>query len=87
MWECIHKTSGLRFAAKIVNKRNLSPKDEDLVYQEVSTLSQIRDGPSSLSGLIEFFDEDTRFYTVLDFAEGGRKTFNDKTIKTEKNEI
>jgi serine/threonine protein kinase len=71
VWECIHKTSGLRFAAKIVNKRNLSPKDEDLVYQEVSMLSQIRNGPTSLSGLIEFFDEDTRFYIVLDFAEGG----------------
>ncbi|KAI2506302.1 hypothetical protein MHU86_8132 [Fragilaria crotonensis] len=49
----------------------ICPKDEDLVYQEVSMLSQIRDGPSSISGLVEFFDEDTRFYIVLDFAEGG----------------
>jgi serine/threonine protein kinase len=71
IWECVHKTTGLRYAAKIVNKRNLSPKDEDLVYQEVSMLTQIRDGPTSVSRLVEFFDEDTRFYIILDFAEGG----------------
>ena len=71
IWECVHKTTGLRYAAKIVNKRNLSPKDEDMVYQEVSMLTQIRDGPTGVSRLTEFFDEDTRFYIILDFAEGG----------------
>ena len=71
MWECVHRTTGIRYAAKIINKRNLSQKDEDLVYQEVSLLTQIRGGSFSITKFIDFYDEESRFYIVLDFAEGG----------------
>jgi serine/threonine protein kinase len=71
VWECVHRTTGIRYAVKVINKRNLSQKDEDLVYQEVSLLTQIRGGSFSLSKFIDFYDEESRFYIVLDLAEGG----------------
>ena len=71
MWECVHRTTGVRYAAKIMDRRKLSARDDDLVYLEVSTLSQIRGGAFSLSKLKDFYDEETHFYIIMDFADGG----------------
>ena len=71
MWECVQKVTGARFVAKIISKRNLSQRDEDTVYQEIAILAEIKGESPHLSNMIEVFDEDTRFYIIMDYAEGG----------------
>jgi calcium/calmodulin-dependent protein kinase I len=67
----VHRTTGVRYAAKVVDRRQLKSRDDDLVYQEVNILSDIRGSGVGLSKLVDFFDEETHFYIVVDFADGG----------------
>jgi serine/threonine protein kinase len=71
VWECVHRHSGDRYAAKIVYKRNLSPKDEDLVFQEVSMLTIVKNCCKNVTKFIDFYDEENRFYIVMEYADGG----------------
>jgi len=82
IWECVHRTTGVRYAAKIIDRRQLKSRDDDLVYQEVNVLTDIRGSGVGLSKLVDFFDEESHFYIILDFADGG--DFLTTLVKKEK---
>lgn len=70
VWECVHRTTGVRYAAKVIDRRRCGRRDEDLVYAEASVLDQVR-GVAGITSLIDFYDEPSHFYMVMDFCDGG----------------
>ena len=45
VWEAIHRTSGRRYAAKLIDRRTLSPSDDRSIYREVATLRYLHNLP------------------------------------------
>uniref|UniRef100_A0A7S2EVE3 Protein kinase domain-containing protein n=1 Tax=Ditylum brightwellii TaxID=49249 RepID=A0A7S2EVE3_9STRA len=54
VWEAIHRTSGHRYAAKLIDRRTLSPSDDKSIYREVATLRHLHNLPP--------FREDDDYY-------------------------
>ncbi|XP_022101637.1 MAP kinase-interacting serine/threonine-protein kinase 1-like [Acanthaster planci] len=80
---CTHITSGRHYAVKMIQKRPGNSRSK--VFREVETLYHCH-GHKSILQLIEFFEDDERFYLVFDKMEGGallhhieqRRTFTEQ---------
>ncbi|XP_069795048.1 MAP kinase-interacting serine/threonine-protein kinase 1-like isoform X3 [Narcine bancroftii] len=80
---CVNLHSGREYAVKVIEKKyDLS---RSRVFREVETLYQCQ-GNENILELIEFFEDDTRFYLVFEKMRGGsilthiqrRKHFNER---------
>ncbi|XP_071954099.1 MAP kinase-interacting serine/threonine-protein kinase 1-like isoform X1 [Antedon mediterranea] len=79
---CIHVQTGKQYAVKVIEKRSGNSRSK--VFREVETLYHCQ-GHKNILQLIEFFEEDDRFFLVFPKMEGGalldhierRKTFTE----------
>ncbi|XP_071799457.1 MAP kinase-interacting serine/threonine-protein kinase 1-like isoform X1 [Asterias amurensis] len=84
---CTHIPSGKHYAVKMIQKRPGNSRAK--VFREVETLYHCQ-GHKNILQLIEFFEDDERFYLVFDKMEGGallhhieqRRTFNEQEAST-----
>jgi len=65
-----HKITNDEFAAKVIDRSKLKPKDDKAVYDEVRVLKSLRQHENIVS-LINFFETPTEFHIVLEYARGG----------------
>ncbi|XP_038056465.1 MAP kinase-interacting serine/threonine-protein kinase 1-like isoform X2 [Patiria miniata] len=80
---CTHIPSGKNYAVKMIRKRPGNSRSK--VFREVETLYHCQ-GHKNILQLIEFFEDDERFYLVFDKMEGGallhhieqRRTFTEQ---------
>mmetsp|Transcript_19661 Transcript_19661/g.29174 ORF Transcript_19661/g.29174 Transcript_19661/m.29174 type:complete len:446 (-) Transcript_19661:295-1632(-) len=71
LWECVHRTTGVRYAAKVADRRHLSTRDDQSIWQEHVMLKDVSWARSGISKLVDFFEEQTHFYIVMEFFSGG----------------
>jgi len=62
------RTDGEYFAAKIINKKTLKPKDLELLQREVKILKMLKH--PNINQMIETFDTKNHLYIVLELLEG-----------------
>jgi len=71
VWECVHRRSGTLFAAKIIDRRGLSQREDDAVCKEISMLKTLSPDAPGVIHFRELFDEVDKYYIVTDYAAGG----------------
>ena len=71
IWECVHRTTCLRYAVKVVDRRRLNRRGKAAIYREVKMLAIIDPKAPGTIHLHQFFDEPTHFYIVTEYASGG----------------
>jgi len=71
IWECVHRATGIRYATKVVDRRKLSLQDDHMIWCEYLMLKDVREAPSGIAKLVNFFQEQTHFYMVMEYANGG----------------
>ena len=69
IWKGRHKESSVRCAVKVVNRKDLKPKDDAQFLQEVSILHSLRH--KNIVSLHDFFEEKDYFYLCMDLLNGG----------------
>ena len=67
--EAIKKSSGEKFAVKVVSKQGWTNDQNDLLIKEISILRQMNH--VNIASLIEFYDEDDALYLVMELMAGG----------------
>jgi len=81
VYECYHRYTAVKFAAKVIDRRSLSRKADDAVFREARILQELQnkrrdaittDGEEDVGfvRLVDFFIEPTRFVLVMDFMAG-----------------
>eukprot|EP00546_Thalassionema_frauenfeldii_P015648 CAMPEP_0178909902 /NCGR_PEP_ID=MMETSP0786-20121207/8795_1 /TAXON_ID=186022 /ORGANISM="Thalassionema frauenfeldii, Strain CCMP 1798" /LENGTH=297 /DNA_ID=CAMNT_0020582085 /DNA_START=111 /DNA_END=1001 /DNA_ORIENTATION=+ len=71
VWECVHRTTGVRYAVKIADRRHLSRRDDQSIWREHIMLKKVSGASSGISKLVEFFDDETHFHMIMEFLSGG----------------
>jgi len=71
VWECVHRATGIRYAAKVVDRRKLGLRDDHMILCEYLMLKHVHKAPSGIAKLVDFFEEQTHFNIVMEFANGG----------------
>lgn len=80
VYECYHRYTAVKFAVKVIDRRSLSRKADDAVFQEARILQELQnkrrdtttDGEEGAGfvRLVDFFIESTRFFLVMDYMAG-----------------
>lgn len=70
VWECIHKESGEMYAVKIIARKGLDPKDDEIVLNEVSMMLSLTENKYVVQ-LHDFIEEKDAFYLVMENMAGG----------------
>lgn len=83
-----HKSTGQEYAVKLIDRRKLTPSDNDNVAKEVKILTECRD-VGNIVTLIDYYESPDTFYLVQILAEGGdvferlatRASYNEKVAR------
>lgn len=70
VWEGIHKQSEQIIAVKVIERKDLQPKDDEAVLNEVATMQSLA-GFKYTVQLVDFYEEDDYFYLVMEYMAGG----------------
>lgn len=70
VWECEHKPSGTVHAVKVIQRAGLEPKDDEVILNEVATMQSLS-GNDYVVQLLDFYEEEDRFYLVMEYCAGG----------------
>jgi calcium/calmodulin-dependent protein kinase I len=70
VWECQHIETKEVFAAKIIQRQGLQPKDDEAVLNEVAIMQSLTGNKYTVQ-LMDFYEEDETFYLVMEYMEGG----------------
>jgi calcium/calmodulin-dependent protein kinase I len=70
VWECQHLETQEIFAAKIIQRKGLQPKDDEAVLNEVAIMQSLTGNKYTVQ-LMDFYEEDETFYLVMEYMEGG----------------
>jgi serine/threonine protein kinase len=66
--ECIHRSWGIAFAVKIV-ERDGKPETDEAVLHEVSIMNKLEH--PNIVKVVDFFEEDDHYYVVMELLAGG----------------
>jgi len=66
---CIHKSTGVQRALKIIPKNRFNPDQDEILRNEVKIHSSL-DHPHIIK-MHEYFKDENRYYTVLEICSGG----------------
>jgi serine/threonine protein kinase len=69
----LHRASGKMVAVKAILRSSLSPQDDASVYDEVSIMAALSKADTSyhIIPLIDFFEEEDKYYIVMELMGGG----------------
>jgi len=71
VWECVHKQKpDTVFAAKVIQRKGLKPKDDEAVLNEVAVMQSLA-GNKYVVQLLDFYEEEDYFYLVMEYCAGG----------------
>lgn len=70
VWECRHVQTNEKYAVKIIERKGLQPKDDEAVLNEVAIMQCLSDNKYVVH-LMDFYEEDDRFYIVMEYMSGG----------------
>jgi calcium/calmodulin-dependent protein kinase I len=70
VWECVHKPSGTVHAVKIIQRAGLEPKDDEAILNEVAVMQSLS-GNKYVVQLLDFYEEESCFYLVMEYCAGG----------------
>jgi serine/threonine protein kinase len=70
VWECIHKETGEEYAVKIIARKELDPKEDETILNEVSMMLSLT-GNKYVVQLYDFIEEKDAFYLVMENMTGG----------------
>lgn len=70
VWESIDRQTGLRYAAKIVDRRAITAVEDARVVREVALLKSLDSNRGTIS-CVDFYQDPQHYYIVSEFAEGG----------------
>jgi calcium/calmodulin-dependent protein kinase I len=70
VWECQHLETEEIFAAKIIQRKGLQPKDDEAVLNEVAIMQSLTGNKYTVQ-LMDFYEEDETFYLVMEYMAGG----------------
>jgi serine/threonine protein kinase len=70
VWECIHLGTQHTFAAKVIKRKGLLPKDDEAVLNEVAMMQSLNGNKYTVQ-LLDFYEEEEFFYLVVEYMAGG----------------
>jgi len=69
VWAGRHVTTGVQYAIKVVKRKDLKPKDDAAVLNEVAILKSLKE--EHIVALHDFYEEKDNFYLVMEYMSGG----------------
>jgi calcium/calmodulin-dependent protein kinase I len=70
VWECQHLETKETFAVKVIQRKELQPKDDEAVLNEVAIMQSLM-GNKYVVQLLDFYEEEDCFYIVMEYMTGG----------------
>eukprot|EP00980_Cylindrotheca_fusiformis_P002345 scaffold543_cov119-Cylindrotheca_fusiformis.AAC.12 len=73
LWECVHRTTGIRYCVKSIDRRRFaSSRDEFTTSNEISIMSFLKkNANASVVQAVQTSQDEHRFYIVMNLVDGG----------------
>ncbi|CAB9515351.1 MAP kinase-activated protein kinase 2 (Fragment) [Seminavis robusta] len=71
VWECHHKVTKEKFAAKVIKRAGLSADDDEAVLNEVTIMQSLSRHGKYVTQLCDFYEEKDYFFMVMELMAGG----------------
>lgn len=80
----MHRASGKMVAVKAILRSQLSPQDDASIYDEVSMMAALSKADTNyhVIPLIDFFEEEDKYYIVMELMGGGNLLERIATVET-----
>jgi serine/threonine protein kinase len=70
VWECRHVETQTMYAVKIIQRKNLQPRDDEAVLNEVAVMQALT-GNQYCVQLLDFYEQEDAFYLIMEYCTGG----------------
>jgi len=71
VWECHHKATKERFAAKVIKRAGLTGDDDEAILNEVTIMQSLGRHGKYVVQLCDFYEEKEYFFLVMEYMDGG----------------